>query len=136
MNDIRVACMQVLSGSSDGSLFALPLSDDSSPPRRIRASASASAGITCITAVNNRMWVGRANGSISVVDPGTESVSHEVISRPARVSCMGLAGQHVWVGYSDRCITVHDAGTAELLYTVGDQGEGVPTPEQSRISSM
>ncbi|KAK9834452.1 hypothetical protein WJX74_002075 [Apatococcus lobatus] len=112
----------VWSGSSDGFLFSMPVSSDADAlqPRRIKASASA--GITCITAVGGLMWVARMNGSIAVFDPRSETMSSEVIGRSARISCMGVAGQHVWVGYSDRHITVHDARTAELLYNVGDQG--------------
>ena len=116
-------------GSNDGTLFALPItseassSADATQAHRIRASSSASSGITCMTAVGDRMWVGRANGSISIYESASENLINEVISRPARVSCMGIVGHHVWVGFSDRHIAVHDARTAELLYGVGDQGE-------------
>ena len=103
----------------------MPISTDASDtpqPHRIRASASASAPITCIAAVGDYMWVGRANGSISVYEPSSETIISEMNSRNARISCFGVAGQHVWVGYADRQISVHDARTAELLYSVGDQG--------------
>ena len=118
--------VQVWTGSSDGALFSMPISAeaDAPQPRRIRpaAPASASAGITCITPVDQLMWVARMNGTIAVFDPRSETTSSEVTCRSARISCMGVAGQHVWVGYSDRHITVHDARNAELLYNVGDQG--------------
>ncbi|KAK9868429.1 hypothetical protein WJX84_002565 [Apatococcus fuscideae] len=116
----------VWTGSSDGTLFAVPISSEPSGPaeaplaRRIKATAVA--GITCIVPVGSLMWVGRANGSISVFNPGSEAMLSEVTSRSARISCMGVVGQHVWVGYADRHITVHDAKTADFLYSVGDQG--------------